>query len=343
MKHITKWLLILMTLLSTSIVAQNLIDPPKEEDQANKASKEEKGILSSMILIYTKTRDGVKYAYDEIQYWKNMKRTYDKMEDWFSRNKAKMQQAGNTFVLLTTEKGDVLSKFKKTEEFFDQIEDIAFKETREFDRNLASFEKSYDKMVEHERIRGRMIPTTSDVLNKVSTLFSPESSTVIIDDNMSENERAIALARQKEENELAQKRSEIKESSIYNVSKYVASSAMAKSEVYYGWSLTSLGGVENIADKYKNYKGINQKEMQTAWYGIEQVNANNFRLRHSQEELKVYIAMLGLNTWQLSDQRGVEIYNERLNKEKEKELVLLQARERRAFRDKYGYDRPSSR
>jgi hypothetical protein len=70
------------------------------------------------------------------------------------------------------------------------------------------------------------------------------------------------------------------------------------------------------------------------------VNANNFRLRHSQEELKVYIAMLGLNTWQLSDQRGVEVYNQRLDKEREKELTLLQGQERRAFKEKYGYDRP---
>ena len=49
----------------------------------------EKGILASLVLVYTKVRNAVRDAYDEIMYWKDVYNTYDTMTGWFKKNQGK--------------------------------------------------------------------------------------------------------------------------------------------------------------------------------------------------------------------------------------------------------------
>jgi hypothetical protein len=188
-----------------------------------------------------------------------------------------------------------------------------------------------------------MVPMTNDVITLVKGMFVSESLKISDEDlnKMSFEKREIVLAGAQEHNKSAGKIDQrIPETSISAISQFVAASSMAKSEVYYGWSVGAIDNVDAIGEKYKDYKSINQKEMQTAWYGIEQINANTFRIRHSIEELKVYIGLAGFDTWAESERRGNELHNQIVLHDYEKKLITLRGKEREEYLKKYGMERP---
>lgn len=321
----TTWIVILLSLNFTS--AEELINPPAKSAEET-SNKEEKGILATLILTYAKCRDNVKYAYDEIQYWKNMVKSYNQMEAWFKRNREKLENIKSKSREIITSKGDIFNKLERTEKLCDNIEDIAFNETRNFDHSLATFEKNYDSLASHERIRGRMVPQTNDVLNKINSFFPSQNSEYSVDPKTMESFNDTM------------KEALFPEASIANVSKLVAASTISKSEVYYGWSMGAISNIDSIDKKYKNIKGINQKEFQAAWYCIEQTNANNFRIRHSIEEFKIYTALLGFDLWEQSYQRGNEINNAMVFDNCEKRLTLLKNKEDIEYKKINGTNRP---
>jgi hypothetical protein len=316
--------------------AEDLVRPPAT-GSTETSSKEEKGILASLILIYTKSRNAVRSVYDEIQYWKNMVRTYKMMEAWFNRNKQKLNEIVTDAMLVSTRKEDIFSKLKRADEMFSSINDVAFNETQNFDHTLATFERNWDSLAVHSRPAVRMMPTTDDVLSTIQTLFPSEQykeSLGIPPVNSTAASQGPDTGLR-----LSERDSRLPEAGVANISEFVAASAIAKSEVYYGWSVNALGNVDQIGEKFKDFKSINQKEMEAAWYGIEQINANCFRLRLSSEELKVYLGILGFDLWRNSQRRGDEEYVEMINHDYEKQLMVLRDRERSEYYEKNGMKR----
>lgn len=94
-----------------------------------------------------------------------MQRTYKTMEEWFKRNGEKLKAVSNNYSkLISSDREDVFVKLMRAEKMFNQIEDVAFVETRNFDHILATFEKNYDTLALHARETGRMVPQTNDIM-----------------------------------------------------------------------------------------------------------------------------------------------------------------------------------
>lgn len=319
------WILII--LISLSMGGQDLINPPKSGEK-DTSSKEEKGILSTLILMYTKTRNAVKYAYDEIQYWKSMKQTYDKMKMWFDRNGEKINQIASTAKKITTQKENVFEKLRRAESLFDQVEDVAFRESREFDRLITYMENDWDSLASHASRTKRFLPDVAQVLGVIEGIAGKTPSSKEVSDTIGVPEQEIKYI--------------LPEQPLVASSKYIAASTIASSEYYQGWSAHALENIDSIDQKFRGFNSVNQKEMQAAWYEIEQANANNNRISHSLQELKTYIAVLGVDVWKTSEERGNELQSSYINKEKSEHIISLRNREDEEYFNKYGVRRPGS-
>ncbi len=268
-----------------------------EGDELKEPEKEEKGIMATMALCYVKCRDAVKSAYDEIQYWRGIKHSYENLKKWFKRNREKVVNLKECAVELFTDPGDLWAKLEKTEEMFDRFDDIAFYETARFENSLIRLETSFDY--------AQLLPNTVEVLRILDETFFNVNP---------EHDKTIAIE-QKEDLEIIEKEREYTED-IYNedeekkiieATKFLIASSISESNMYHNWAIRSVKHYNNLDSDFSKYDGIKHVEMKAAWWELEDCNANNKKMRHMSAETKLYLAKLGLDLYEWQKKRAISL------------------------------------
>jgi hypothetical protein len=296
-----RFILIISTilLLTGSVFSETapIIDRPKNMDEP---TKEEKGILSTLVLIYTKTRDAVKFCYDEVQYFKEMKHNFQNMQAWFERAKNRGEYIWDKSSELFTNPKNVFVTLDRLEDIFDHIDYAAWAIPRELDDILAKTELTYDNISTGGISSAGMIPNTDEALEYIDKKFGfnylPEKSDKKYGKYVQKlDELKVKNARRFPEEELV------------TASRLVAASSMANSEMYRQWAIKTSNNIPQIDKNFTGVKGANGQELASCWYMIEQANANNKLLLNNLEELKLLQATLGIYLYENSDYRTQEL------------------------------------
>jgi len=274
-----------------------IIDRPKNMDEP---TAEEKGILSTLVLVYTKTRDAVKFAYDEVMYFKEMKQNFTNMQAWFDRAKNRGEYIWDKSSELFTDPKNVFVTLERLENIFDHVDYAAWATPRELDKILAKTELTYDNIVTRSTEHAGLIPNTDEVLEHIDKKFG-FNRLPSADDTT--NEKHI----KKLDNLKTEGIRIFPEEELVTASKLVAASSMSKSAAYQKWAVSTSGKLPELDKNFSGVKGANGQELAACWYGIEQTNANNKLLANNLEELKVLQATLGVYLYEESDMRTKEL------------------------------------
>lgn len=293
-----QFLVLLLIFVFSLIVFANepIIDRPKNMDDP---STEEKGILSTLVLIYTKTRDAVRFAYDEVMYFKEMKRNFDNMHAWFERAKKRSEFIWDKSSELFTDPKNVFITLDRLEDIFDHIDYAVWAIPRELDNILSRTELTFDNIADGGEYTAGMFPNTDEVLDYIDDKFG---FNYLPDKNSSTYSKHF----KKLEN-LSENNHTFPEQELVTASRLVIASSMSNSEMYKQWSVKTTGRIPGIDKNFTNLKGANGQELAACWYTIEQTNANSKLLKNHLEELKVLQATLGLYLYEISDQRTQEL------------------------------------
>ncbi len=273
----------------------------------------EKGILASLVLVYTKVRNIVRDAYDEIMYWKSVYDTYQTMTTWFKKNQAEIQSIYGEACKLISDPGDIYATFSKMTTIFDQIDDIRIYEAREFDHLMAQMEGNVDNVVV-----GAIRPFTGATFSFVDALlegnaFNPQTylkgnpDVKLAEPTSSEDSMLQAYIGQRNIVSAVPKAT-WPDYQLLEASNIIASSAMAKSRMYQNWSMKATSNVKAIDNKLASLQSVNEQEMGAGWYALEDANANNKLLEHSVEEEKVLQGLLGIDMWYMARKRTDQLY-----------------------------------
>jgi len=276
--------------------AAGLIDRPQNMDAP---SKNETGILGTMVLIYTKTRDAVKDAYNEVMYFKEMYNNYQQMKNWLKRAQTRTTNIWDKASDLFTDPKNVFVTLDRLVDIFDNIDYAVWAVPNELDHILAKTEFTYDKIVDGIP-SGGMLPNTDEAIEYVDYKFG--LNRLPPDTNDPVNGKYVAqLAAAKANGQ------QFPEEDMVTASRLIASSAMANAEMYRNWALQASQNIPNTEKNFASVQGANGNSLAACWYAIEQTNANNKLLANHLNELKVYQAMLGIYVYEVSDQRTQEL------------------------------------
>ena len=286
------------------------IDKPKNFDAP---TKEEGGILTTLVSSYMAVRNSVKFAYDEIMYFENMYDTYERIHGWFDRNKTKVEDTWDASTRLVTDPKDVFTTLRRMETIFDAVDDITLNETKKFDRLLAGGENLWDvATTRNNQYTGFIIPNTAQTLDYVEGLFTGKAGM-----NLSEQQKAAMTADEVEAwTEYYEQRKSIDhipkenwpEERVRIAASLISSSAMANSAALNKWSLKANLDAQGLEKTLAPVEGVNQNGVAAALYALETSNANNKRLRHSIEELKALQGLLGMDMWVYAQNRSRELF-----------------------------------
>lgn len=276
--------------------AAGLIDRPQNMDAP---SKNETGILGTMVLIYTKTRDAVKTAYNEVMYFKEMYNNYQQMKSWLKRAQTRTTAIWDKASDLFTDPKNVFVTLDRLVDIFDNIDYAVWAVPNELDHILAKTELTYDKIVDGIP-SGGMLPNTDEVIEYVDYKFGlnrlpPDTTDPITGKYVAQLTAAKVNGQQ------------FPEEDMVTASRLIASSAMANAEMYRNWALQSSQNIPNTEKNFASVQSANGNSLAACWYAIEQTNANNKLLANHLNELKVYQAMLGIYIYEVSDQRTQEL------------------------------------
>ncbi|MBN1292357.1 MAG: hypothetical protein JXB48_11005 [Candidatus Latescibacteria bacterium] len=290
-------LIIVMIAVSGFAKGEPIIDRPKNMDEP---TTEEKGILSTLVLIYTKTRDAVKFAYDEVQYFKDIHRNFKNMQAWFNRAKNRGEYIWDKSSELFTDPQNVFVTLDRLEDIFDHIDYTTWAVPRELDRILSRTEITYDNIVTGMAGSAGMVPNTDEALEYIDSKFGFNYLSV-------KNDKKYGKYIQKLDDAKEKGKTVFPEEEIVEASKQVAASSMSNSSMYRQWSLKTSQNIPQIDKNFTGVKGANGQELAACWYTIEQNNANNKLLMNHLEELKVLQATLGVYLYESSKYRSQEL------------------------------------
>lgn len=261
------------------------------KDVSQKPSKEETGIMSTLVNIYQKCRTSVQYAYDEIQYWKGVKNSYENLKKWFVATQEVAQHAKSVGNDLLHKDASAIEKLRMAEALYDDCEYIRTAQMMRLSMNLEDLEKSWDKFASPT-----IIPNTNEACNYTSQFFYDKSYSDLTKPGASE--KAAYLAELKAREVLMAETDPRKR--VVLLSREIVTRALANSVALYGWSQTAAEQYQKIDVLYEGAQSIPQLELVSTWYMIEQANANNKRIEHELLALKVYNAMLGVGIFDLA-------------------------------------------
>lgn len=290
-------LIIAATTFNAIAESKPIVDRPKNMDQP---TAEEKGILSTLVLVYTKTRDAVKFAYDEVMYFKEMKENFQSMHAWFDRAKNRGEYIWDKSSELFTDPTNVFVTLERLENIFDHVDYAAWATPRELDKILAKTEITYDNIVTRSTEHAGLVPNTDQALEYIDTRFGFNQLPSETDEV---NGKHVKKLRELKENGMRV----FPEEELVTASKLVAASSMASSAAYQQWALKTSGKLPETDRKFSGVKGANGQELAACWFGIEQTNSNNKLLANNLEELKVLQATLGVYLYEESDMRTQEL------------------------------------
>ena len=285
-------LIIAISMAPVSFAADNapLIDRPKNMDAP---SDEEKGILSTLVLIYTKTRNAVKFAYNEVMYFREMRQNFSDMQQWFDRVKNRTVAVWDKTSQLWTDPKNVFVTLDRLEDIFNNIDYNAWAVPHELDRILARTELTYDDISSSTKMTAAMFPNTDEVIQYIDEKFGFDFlSNVDKSDFEAINKRRTA--RQAKEYKFP-------EEDLVTASKLIAASTMATAEMHKNWAIQTSARMPKIDQSFESVKGANGNELAACWYSIDETNANNKLLKNHLEELKLLQATLGIYVYESSN------------------------------------------
>jgi hypothetical protein len=274
-----------------------IIDRPKNMDQP---SKEESGILSTLVLIYSKTRNAVKFAYNEVMYFKEMKQNFTNMQAWFDRATKRAECVWDKSSEIFTNPKDIFVTLDRMQDIFDHIDYYTWAIPDELDHILAKTEITYDDIVSGGTHTAGMIPNTDEVIDYIDKKFG---FNYLPSKDDSVNGKYVARL----QDEKDKKGRRFPEEELVTASKLVAASSMSNAAMYKNWSINASIKSTQTESKFNNLKGANGNELAACWYAIEQSNANNKLLMNHLEDLKVLQATLGIYVYDISDLRTQEL------------------------------------
>lgn len=273
---------------------------------SKKPTDGEIGILATLAGVYGKTRDAVKTVYDEIQYWRGIAATYQMTKDWFNDQKERFKQIGRTVGTFFSEPGDIFAKLDQAESLFNQTDNLIFGAPQELDKIFGHLEVHIDQLAD-SKLSGALIPSTDEVFESFNLM--------IYNSDMSEDQKRKVLGSSfypDEEEELINYQNELyedinadmmPETEIMNVIKGMSASAVENSTMYTQWAIKSATTlshkIQEVDAAFADGKMENIMDVQilAAMTDMEMINANNKRILHNLEVLKVHNAMLGLEIW----------------------------------------------
>lgn len=261
---------IIFILLIVGVVCSDDLLPIPDVDNAKPPTKNEGGIISTLVLVYTKTRESVKFAYDEIQYFRKFKRDLDNVGNWFRKTAEQVQKTYDVGCRIWNEPTNVLVNLKRMEIIFDNTDDLIWNKPRELDRLIATAENSWDKFAD-----GLLVPHTEQTLDYLEGIMGTR------DKNDAEYD-------------------------LIKTTIHLTAEAMAESEMYEKWSEKQLENIQKLDSMYSTKTGVLETDLASLWYTIENANSRNKALKHQASELTLLTASLGWKLHDMSEKVGNE-------------------------------------
>lgn len=288
------------------VQAQNALPPiisnPKQIT-GNPPTKEEHGIMSTLVLVYTKTREAVKYAYNEVMYYREMRQNFTNMQEWFKKSLTRAENIWDKATQLYNNPKDIFYTMEKMEDIFDNIDYAVQNVPNELDHILARTEYTFDKMGDASDLYlHTMIPNTDETIRFIDKKLGFDKI-----DSTSTDSLAAAYARRLAAIEKAGGNVHFPEEELVNSAKIVAAAGMANTAMYQAWAANTYGRIDSTDRKYSGVSGANGNELAACWFAIDQTNANNKLLRNNLEDLKMFQATLGISVYEMSDERAQQL------------------------------------
>ncbi len=282
-----------------------IVDRPKD---MSTPSKEEGGILGTLLTIYTKTRNAVKFAYNEVMYYREMRQNFTNMQRWFDRAEQRAANVWDETTQLIKNPKDVFYTLQKMQEIFDNIDYAVEAIPDELDNILAKTELTFDNMGSPTKEYAGMLPNTDEVLKYIDAKLGFD----YLSDRTDPEIAAYAKRRAQDKKDGAIM--SFPEEELVNSSKIVAASGMANAAMYQNWATKAYENIDSTDNKFANVQGANGNDLAACWYSIDQTNSNNKLLRNHLEELRILQATLGIYAYQMSEDRMQQLrYHTQLN------------------------------
>ena len=266
-----------------------LIDRPKNMDTP---SDEEKGILSTLVLIYTKTRNAVKFAYNEVMYFREMRQNFSDMQQWFDRAINRTGAIWDKTTQLWSDPKNVFVTLDRLEDIFNNIDYNVWEIPRELDQILARTELTYDDISSGTKMTAAMFPNTDEAIKYIDEKFGFNY--------LSNVDKSDLEAANKGRTARQGTGYKFPEEDLVTSSKLIAASTMASSEMYKNWAIKTSERMPKIDKNFEKVKGANGNELAACWYSIDETNANSRLLKNHLEELKLLQATLGIYVYESS-------------------------------------------
>jgi len=279
----------------------------KNSEKGVAPSKEEGGIMATMVSIYSVTREAVKFAYDEIIYFENMYQTYDKIKNWYKGNQARKGRIFDLADKIVNDPEDIFVTLRRMEEMFDEIDNLALQQPYELDKILSGGEFWWDQMAarNNQYGTGLIVPNTQGVVDYIEGLFI-QSSSITIPNSAESSTDSLKIEQLLKRKKLIDEIASMDMSNwpyerIRKAAFLIASTSLSTSSQYLTWSMYANNSMRENQKNFEGIKGINGNLMKSAWWSIETNNSNNKEILHQIELLKNMTAILGVDVFMHSD------------------------------------------
>jgi len=227
------------------------------------------------------------------------------------------------------------------ESTFDQTDGVVYGGFSEMDRIFSHAER-YMNLIGDSKISGLLMPNTDEIYDKFDEIiytspyvtdewkeriisdknykkFTMQGDTSKItplkDDELAqEHNRQIELQEDffSKNNDKLTSVADFPETKIVEMMKALTASATGNSAMYYDWAVEGLEilqkDMKDVDKLFADNKMDNILDLQilAAKFEIEMINANNKRILHSLEALKIHHAMLGFEIWKHNEKKSFD-------------------------------------
>ncbi|NLD99053.1 MAG: hypothetical protein GX640_04200 [Fibrobacter sp.] len=303
---------LLLIIISINICSEdlNVTDVlPKQEETGSKdgnPTKEEKKILAILVAGYSKIRTIVRYAYDEYQYYKELRQQAERLKQWWQRGKDIVSNIKDQGAKLKD--GDLKwwDKVLVMRDIVDGVDELTIGQAVQFDNICAGYERTFDKMVvDTFSYRGKklswtpgaLIPNTDQIVNFYELRVLKDSSSLKSGLKTSSFNGEEEINRS--DNGPARIDTTWIETKVRDAMKYISASAQARSSMYLSWEAKASLHDDLVESQLDQFTGVNKTEMIAAYYNLERINALAKLVDHSAQELKALQGLLGYEMYSM--------------------------------------------